>query len=291
LPGRRLKRTLDEWQPDALHIATEGPVGQAGRRWARSRGVPFTTSYHTQFPQYLHTYFGMPQELTYGFLRWFHGPAQRTLVPTESMRRELIAHGFDTERIVTWTRGVNQDRFRVRDDDAEQPLAHLPKPIFLYCGRVAPEKNLDAFLQLDLPGSKVIVGDGPATAELRQRFPDAVFTGFKTGDDLARHVAGADVFVFPSRTDTFGVVMLEAMACGLPVAAFPVTGPVDVIGPKQGEVGWLSEDLRAACLHCLELDPAACRRYAEQFTWARCARMVADHLAPIRAQPVAVAPA
>jgi len=276
LPGRKLRRMLDERRPNAIHIATEGPLGMAGRAYCMKRRLPFTTSYHTKFPEYLRTYFEIPQWPTYRFLRWFHGPAERTLVTTESMRKELVAEGFDDEQLITWTRGVKLDRFKVRPGET-LPLDVLPRPIFLYCGRVAPEKNLEAFVSLELPGSKVVVGDGPALNDLRRQYPDTHYVGYKTGDDLARHVAAADVFVFPSLTDTFGVVMLEAMACGLPVAAFPVTGPIDVI--TDPKVGVLDHDLKAACLKALDLDPADARRFAERFTWARCANMVRDHLA------------
>lgn len=290
LPRRKLRRMLDDMQPDAVHIATEGSLGLAARGWCRARRMPFTTSYHTRFPQYLQTYFEIPPAPTYRFLRWFHGAADRTLVTTPSMRDDLAAHSFDPRKLVVWTRGVNLNRFKMSSTSGGKPvhasprtwpgspLDHIPHPRFLYLGRVAPEKNIEAFLKLDLPGSKVVVGDGPQLTILREKFPGVHFTGFKTGDDLAAHVAACDVFVFPSLTDTFGVVMLEAMACGLPVAAFPVTGPVDVITP---ETGVLSHDLRAACLQCLDLDRTKVRAYAEQFTWDRCADMVLEHLSTV----------
>ncbi len=276
-PGRKLRRTLDEMKPDAIHIATEGSVGFAGRAYCRKRRLPFTTSYHTRFPQYLKAYFEIPESATYAWLRWFHKPASCILVPTPSIKQDLEEHGF-RGRIVVWTRGVKHDRFKVRPGET-LPLDHLPEPRFLYCGRVAVEKNLEAFLKLDLPGSKIIVGAGPALADLRARFPETHFVGYKTGDDLARHVACGNVFVFPSLTDTFGVVMIEAMACGLPVAAYPVPGPRDII--LDGQVGAIDHDLKAACLRALELDPGECAKYAEQFTWQRCARMVHDNLAVI----------
>ncbi|MFA7237221.1 MAG: glycosyltransferase family 1 protein [Phycisphaeraceae bacterium] len=285
-PRRGMRRMLDRLRPDAVHIATEGSLGLAARGWCRSRRVRFTTSYHTRFPQYLQTYFEIPPAMTYRFLRWFHGPATRTLVTTPSMRDDLSAHGFDPDKLIVWTRGVCLDRFTVRQAGAERSAApgssalnDLPHPRFLFVGRVAPEKNIEAFLKLDLPGSKVVVGDGPLLPKLREKFPQVIFTGFKTGDDLASHVSACDVFVFPSLTDTFGVVMLEAMACGLPVAAFPVIGPIDVVGPQQGVAGFLDNDLRAACLKCLDLDRAKVRTYAEQFTWDRCADMVLANLA------------
>lgn len=278
LPGRRLGRALEQMQPDAIHIATEGSVGFAARRYCVKRRIPFTTSYHTRFPQYLKAYFEIPEAATYTWVRWFHKPAERILVPTVSIRDDLAEHGFRADRIVVWTRGVKHDRFRVRPGEA-LPLDDLPRPRFLYCGRVAVEKNLEAFLKLDLPGSKIIVGDGPALEDLKARYPGVHFVGYKTGEDLARHVACGEVFVFPSLTDTFGVVMIEAMACGLPVAAYPVPGPKDII--VDGKVGAIDTDLRAACLRALDLDGAECVTYAEQFTWRRCAQMVLENLAVI----------
>jgi glycosyltransferase involved in cell wall biosynthesis len=274
-PGRRLAELMATYEPQAVHVATEGPVGLAGRRWCRRNRVPFTTSYHTQFPQYLYRYFDIPTAPTYAFLRWFHGPAARTLVPTRSIADELTEHGFDD--LVVWTRGVNTDLFHPRDKD----IYDLPRPIFVYCGRVATEKNIEAFCQLDVPGSRVVIGDGPARAALAEQYPDVHFVGMKKGDELAAHVAGGDVFVFPSTTDTFGVVMLEALACGLPVAAYPVTGPIDVITDPR--VGVLEHDLSAAARACLKLKAEDCIAFARQFTWQRVAQMVVDNLEPINA--------
>ena len=270
--GRAVRRILDRVDPDAVHIATEGPLGLAARRWCRRRGRPFTTSFHTRFPEYLRAYAGLPVGLGYRLLRWFHGPAARTLVPTPAVRRTLESHGF--RRVVEWTRGVDCDLFHPRP----QPFFDLPRPIFLYAGRVAVEKNIGAFLDLELPGSKVVVGDGPLRTALERRHPAVHFAGFRFGEDLASHYAGADVFVFPSLTDTFGVVMLEANASGLPVAAFPVTGPVDVV--RDGVTGVLDRDLRAACLAALELDPAACVAHARTMSWRRCAELLLANLEP-----------
>ncbi|HMN96994.1 MAG TPA: glycosyltransferase family 1 protein [Phycisphaerales bacterium] len=271
LPGRGTAQRLDEWSPEAVHIATEGPLGIAARRWCRRRRRPFTTSWHTQFPLYLRAYAGVPEAWSYRFLRWFHGAAERTLVPTESVRRELAERGFTGVR--TWTRGVEHDLFRPR------PRGFFPfeRPILLYAGRVAAEKNIEAFLALRHPGTKVVVGDGPILPRLRERHPDAVFTGFRHGEELARHFADADVFVFPSRTDTFGVVMLEAMACGVPVAALPVTGPRDVV--REGVSGALDEDLDAAVARALRCDRAATSAYARGFSWERCADLFLENLA------------
>ena len=274
LPRFKLRRMLDEMKPDAVHIATEGPLGMAGRGWCRSRKLPFTTSYHTQFPQYLQTYFEIPTAPTYTFLKWFHGKAAHTLVPTQSVKDELIVEGFDGERIVVWTRGVRHNLFHPYQGD---PLEGLGRPRFCYVGRVAPEKNIEAFLKLDLPGEMVVIGDGPARAKLKAAYSHVHFPGFHKGEELARRIAACDVFVFPSVTDTFGVVMIEAMACGLPVAAYPVTGPRDVItDPKAGA---LDHDLRAACLKCLELKHEDAVAFAQQFTWRRVAEIVIENLA------------
>jgi glycosyltransferase involved in cell wall biosynthesis len=272
-PGRRFARMIDEQRPQAIHIATEGPLGIAARIYCGRRGLPFTTAFHTRFPEYLRVYAKIPEAFSYRALRWFHGRAHRTLVPTETLKSELEANGFD--HLVRWMRGVDTELFRPRVGD----FYELERPVFLYTGRVAAEKNIEAFLALDLPGSKVVVGDGPARAKLQATNPDVHWAGMRTGEDLAQHYAGADVFVFPSKTDTFGVVMLEAFASGLPVAAYPVTGPVDVV--EHGVTGILDDDLAAACLAALELDPAACRDHALTLSWSRCAEMLFDNLAVI----------
>ncbi len=269
-------RRLDAFEPDAIHLATEGTIGQAGRKYAKRRGLPYTTSYHTQFPHYLKAYFGIPAALTYRFIRWFHGPAQATLAPTQTVVDELHARGLP--RAKTWSRGVDTQMFRPYDKTL---FADLPRPVFLYAGRVAVEKNIEAFLKLDLPGSKVVVGDGPVRKRLQKQYAASGvhWAGYQFGEDLARHYAGADVFVFPSLTDTFGVVMLEANAAGLPVAAFPVTGPIDVV--KQGVTGVLDEDLRKACLEAVKLNPEDCRAYALRNSWQRCAEIALDTFAVI----------
>lgn len=271
-PRRGLGRHLRDFDPEAVHIATEGPLGLAGRRWCKRHGMPFTTSFHTHFAKYGRRYFFVPESWTFRLLRWFHGPAKATLVPTPSVVEELTAHGF--RNLVTWTRGVETNRFRPRDT---QVLPDLPRPIFTYCGRVAREKNIEAFLKADLPGTKLVIGDGPARASLEKAYPDAHWAGYKTGEPLAEYMAEGDVFVFPSRTDTFGVVMLEAMACGLPVAAYPVSGPIDVV--RQGETGILDEDIAVAARKALELDSHACRCQALEYSWARCAEIFLENLA------------
>ena len=270
--GRAIARELDEFEPDCVHIATEGTIGLSVRRYCLKRGIPFTTAYHTQFPEYVRARFPIPVKWTVALLRWFHRPATRTMVPTEGMRKTLLERGF--EDVVIWSRGVLTDVFRP-DDPIEY---EFDGPIWVYVGRVAVEKNIEAFLDLNLPGAKVIIGDGPDRKRLINAYPNCHFLGYKFGRELARHIAGADVFVFPSKTDTFGIVMLEAMACGVPVAAFPVTGPIDVV--RAGETGCLHEDLITACSCALELNRWDCRQYAESRSWGRSTRQFVSHLAP-----------
>jgi glycosyltransferase involved in cell wall biosynthesis len=287
-PRRALARIADAFAPDAVHIATEGPIGWAMRAICRARGWRFTTAFHTRFPDYLHARTRIPTAWSWALLRRFHNAASGTLVATPSLARELGARGFT--RVMPWSRGVDLDLFH--PDAAQQGEAEvwerLPRPIFLYAGRIAVEKSLEAFLGLDLPGSKVVVGDGPQRAALMRRFPDAHFAGWRESTALARAYARADVFVFPSRTDTFGLVLLEALAAGTPVAAYPVTGPLDVIGlgrdgaPTDGwPVGALDEDLRTACLRALDADRALCRAHAERFSWTACAHRFRDSLVPV----------
>lgn len=265
-PGRRLVKIIEAFQPEALHIATEGPLGWAARRWALRRGMPFSTSFHTRFPEYLHARMRIPLALGYSVLRHFHNRGAATMVATGSLRTELTGRGF--QHVRPWTRGVDLSRFR--PDDRED--WRLPRPIFLCVGRVAVEKNLEAFLRLDLPGSKVIVGDGPQREALQAAHPEVRFVGERHGAALSRAYAGADVFVFPSVTDTFGLVLLESLACGTPIAAHPVTGPMDVLDGAASGVGVLDSDLRAAAMKALGAgDRAACRRHAERFSWRACA--------------------
>jgi len=269
-PGRKLRRILAEFNPQAIHIATEGPVGLAARRYCRRRGLAFTTSFHTQFPEYVRLRAPVPLAVTYAFLRWFHAGAARTLVPTETRRRQLVERGF--KNVFIWTRGVDTQLFRPCD----KGLLSDERPISMYMGRVAVEKNIEAFLSLDLPGTKYVVGDGPDLELLCNRYPQVRFTGFKFGEDLARHLDAADVFVFPSLTDTFGLVLLEAMACGVPVAAYPVSGPLDVV--RQGVTGILDDDLREAVLKALHLDGEACRDYALAHSWEAATEQFASHM-------------
>lgn len=269
-PGRKVARLLKQYKANAIHIATEGPLGMAARRWCLRNKVEFTTSYHTQFPEYLRLRAPIPLSWSYAWFRRFHGKAVRTLVPTLSQQKTLLEHGFDNVEV--WGRGVDTSIFT---PDNPQAL-NLPQPVMLNMGRVAVEKNIQAFLDLDLPGSKVVVGDGPDLEQLKQRYPDVLFTGAKFGKELASYVAAADVFVFPSKTDTFGLVLLEAMACGVPIAAYPVTGPADVV--QHGVTGSLNEDLAVAVTEALELNPDDCIRYAKQNSWMACSEVFAGFM-------------
>jgi glycosyltransferase involved in cell wall biosynthesis len=272
-PRHTIRRQLDTLRPEHIHIATEGPLGLAARRYCLDNRLAFTTSYHTQFPEYVRKRLPVPLPLTYAFVRRFHQPASRTMVATPSQQRLLERWRFSN--IVRWSRGVDTDLFTPEN----RVDLDLKRPLFVYTGRVAVEKNIEAFLQLDLPGTKCVIGDGPALADLQNRHPDVLFTGYKFGSDLAAHLAAADVFVFPSRTDTFGLVMLEAMACGVPVAAYPVTGPVDVV--SHGETGILDRDLGKAALQALELDRSRCRQEALKYTWQAASRQFIDNLVPV----------
>ncbi len=272
-PSRRLAPMLDAFHPDALHLATEGPLGWAARRWALRRGRPFTTSFHTRFPEYLHARARIPVALGYAWLRWFHGRAAGTMVAAGSMRRELAGRGF--RNLLPWSRGVDLTGFRPGAPEAWP----YPRPIFLSVGRLAVEKNLDEFLSLDLPGTKVVVGDGPQLAALQAAYPAARFVGERHGASLAQAYAGADAFVFPSLTDTFGLVLLESLACGTPIAAHDVTGPADILAGARPGVGSLDADLRAAALRALSGDRAACRAHAERFSWRACAEAFLANLA------------
>jgi len=276
-PGRGLAKMAERFAPDAVHIATEGPLCIAARSWSIRRRIPFTTAYHTRFPEYVHARIHLPVAITYAWMRHFHGRASAVMVPTPAIYDDLAARGF--RNLVMWGRGVDKDLFR-----PGVPLQRdWRRPVFMYVGRVAVEKNIEAFLALDLPGVKVVVGDGPQREALARRFPDVVFTGAKHGEELAAHFRSADAFVFPSRTDTFGLVLLEAMASGVPVAAYPVPGPIDVVRP--GVSGVLGEDLRAAAMEALALDRGGVRAHALEFSWARATRQFMDHLRPLDASP------
>ncbi len=272
MPGRRVRERLDRFDPDALHLSTEGPLGLAARDWAMRRNRPFTTAYHTRFPEYVHARLRIPLSWTYAYLRWFHGPSKAILAPTPVVKADLEKWGFAKVRV--WSRGVDHTIFHARNVNR----LRTEPPIYLYVGRVAVEKNIEAFLELDLPGSKWIVGTGPALAGIRTKFPQVNYLGVLSQPELAEVYASADVFVFPSKTDTFGLVLLEAMACGLPVAAYPVTGPLDVIGDSKA--GVLHENLRTACLGALELKRADAVAHARKFSWRAATEQFLSYLYP-----------
>ncbi len=273
--SRTIGDLLDEFSPHAVHLATEGPVCVAARRWCLRHDFPFTTAYHTQFPDYVEARSGVPAEWVWRYIRWFHAPAQSILASTASIRQALVDHGLT--QIRHWGRGVDLTNFH--PGVVPHPaMAALPGPVQLYVGRVAVEKNLEAFLASAHPGTKVVVGDGPARAALEAKYPDAKFMGSMFGAELAQAYRAADVFVFPSKTDTFGLVMIEAMACGTPVAGYPVTGPVDILTP---ETGAMAEDLSVAIAEALTRDRAACATYGRSFTWEASAAQFLAALVPI----------
>lgn len=274
VPGpSRIAKLIADARPDNIHIATEGPIGLLVRRYCLKRGLPFTTSFHTRFPEYISARSPIPESWVWAGLRRFHAQSQAVMAATPALAEELRGRGF--RNIALWPRGVDTNLFHPKGFDLG-----LPRPVFLSVGRVAVEKNLEAFLSLDLPGTKIVVGDGPARAELECRYPDAVFLGAMQGERLADAYAAADVFVFPSRTDTFGLVLLEALASGVPVAAFPVSGPNDVIG--NAPVGALDENLAEACRNALNVSRDACRAFALKHTWENCARAFIDNIAHAR---------
>src|SRR5580693_9669230 len=271
---REIARRIELAAPDALHIATEGPIGQIVRRYCLARNMSFTTSYMTRFPEYVSARMPVPLSWSYAVLRRFHAAAAVTMVSTRSLIEELGNRGF--AHLAMWTRGVNTDLF----SPERAAVIDLPRPIFVSVGRLAVEKNLAAFLALELPGSKIVIGEGPQAAELKRRFPSAHFLGLLEGETLAAYLAAADVFVFPSRTDTFGVVQLEALASGVPVAAFPVTGPLDVIADHP--VGALDTDLRRACLRALGASRQACRNFALSYSWENSTRQFIENLSQLQ---------
>ena len=272
-PYRRVARKLRRFAPDALHIATEGPLGLAGRAYAIRHQLAFTTAYHTRFPEYIHSRIRLPLAITYCFMRWFHGASEHVMVPTRTVFEDLTHWRIGNP--VIWPRGVDLEIFS--PDPERKPN---PKPVFLYVGRVSVEKNLAAFLGLELDGEKWVVGDGPAMAEMKSRFPDTIFHGAKPMEELPAYYNHADVFVFPSATDTFGLVLLEAMGCGLPVAALPVTGPLDVIGDSAA--GVLDHDLKHAAEQALGIPRCSARAHAERFSWPAATRLFENNLVNIR---------
>lgn len=274
MAGNKLTQKIDRFKPDAIHLATEGPLGIAARKFCLARGFPYTTAYHTRFPEYVHARVRLPLDWSYAMLRRFHNGGARCMVSTQTIQNDLESRGF--RNIVRWSRGVDTALFKPRDE----PYWNYPRPISLYAGRVAVEKNIPAFLDLDLPGTKVVAGDGPILAKLKASYPDVVFLGALGDHDLARAYAASDVFVFPSKTDTFGLVMLEALASGTPVAGYPVPGPLDVVGKRP--VGHLHEDLAIAVERALECSRDTCRDYAAGYDWDHCVSQFVDNLEPFR---------
>lgn len=273
LPARKVARWLDDLQPDCVHIATEGPIGSAARAYCIKKGWPFSTAFHTKFPEYVKARTGLPLDWLYKGARRFHAPSGAVMIPAPAVFRELEGRGFGNLKL--WSHGVDTDVFKPMAKD----YIDLPRPIFMFIGRVTVDKNLPAFLDLDLPGSKAVVGSGPAREQLMKRYPETPFYIAENDAELARYYNAADAFVFPSRTDTFGLVMLEALACGVPVAAFPVTGPLDVIGADGP--GVLDEDLAGAAVRALEIGPEECRAWALGFSWEKVADQFLEYLQPI----------
>ena len=272
--GKGVAKRIKDFAPDAIHVATEGPLGMAARSYALRHDLPFSTAYHTRFPEYVYARTRIPLALTYRFLKWFHGPSLAVMAPTQVVKDDLEKYGFDN--VVIWSRGVDLEIFKPQ----QSKVLNSAHPIFLYVGRVAVEKNINAFLEIDLPGSKWVVGDGPAMKEIKEKYPLVNYLGVLNQYQLAEVYAAADVFVFPSKTDTFGLVLLEAMACGLPVAAYPVTGPIDVLGDSSA--GVMNEDLRTACLHALKIPREVARAHAEKFSWRAASEQFANHLKPVQ---------
>ena len=265
-----IKSILADIGPHAVHIATEGPLGWAARRACLSSGFSYSTAYHTRFPEYVRLRFPIPLRLSYKVMKQFHNSGSGMMVSTPELKREMEDRGFTNVRL--WSRGVDMQLFRPRN----QARPTTTEPVFTFVGRVAPEKNIEAFLALNLPGKKRVIGSGPALPGLQQKYPETEFTGYKQGEELAELVAASSVFVFPSLTDTFGVVQLEAMACGVPVAAFPVDGPKSVI--RNGFNGWMDDDLKTAALRCLEISPDNCRQFAKSYSWEACTEQFASNL-------------
>jgi glycosyltransferase involved in cell wall biosynthesis len=273
---RNLGEKIKEISPDHIHIATEGPLGLWARAYLSLAGIPHNTAYHTKFPEGLKKLFGIPEFITWRFVRWFHKHSGKVLTTTDSMVRELQAHGFDGE-VISWTRGVDRDIF-TPDHRAETVAG---KPILLCVSRISKEKNLEKFFELDYPGAtKIMVGDGPMLEIYKKKYPDVIFTGFKTGNSLAEYYANADVFVFPSQWETFGIVMIEAMACGTPVAAYPVQGPLDVV--DEGITGCLNDDLKQAVKDALMLDRQRVWEGSNRWTWEGAWEIFRDNLVSVK---------
>lgn len=274
MPNRKVAKIINEFQPDAIHIATEGPIGRAARRFCKRRGYPFTTSFHTRFAEYANERWKVPTKWGYAILKDFHKDGEAMMVATPGLIEELEGRGFSNMKL--WARGVDLEQFKPGDPSF---LDQYKRPIFLYVGRLAVEKSIEDFVELDLPGTKLIVGEGPQREELEEKYKDAVFVGAKYGDELTKYYQAADVFVFPSRTDTFGLVNVEALASGVPVAAYPVRGPLEILDGAPPQCGSMNEDLKQACLAAYEnRDPERCREWAENFSWEAATRQFVANL-------------
>ena len=272
---RKIGKKIKEIQPDHIHIATEGPVGLACRVWCDRKNLTYNTAYHTKFPEGIKKLLGVPEFITWAYVRWFHKHSGKVLTTTETMVNDLVDHGFDGN-IIPWTRGVDREIF----NPSYRTETVVNHPILVCVSRVSKEKNLDAFCELDYPNAmKIMVGDGPYRKELEKKYTDVQFVGFKTGKDLAKYYAMADVFVFPSRWETFGIVMIEAMACGTPVAAYPAPGPMDVI--REGSTGFMEKDLSTAVYRCLGLDRDKVLEYSMEWSWEHCWKIFKDNLVPV----------
>ncbi|MCE9529861.1 MAG: glycosyltransferase family 1 protein [Planctomycetes bacterium] len=281
LPGQ-IVRSINAFQPDVIHIATEGPIGLAVRLYCRRRGFFFTTSYHTKFPEYLQRLVFLPTRLSYGFMRLFHSGSSTIMVATPSLEEELRQHSFQPP-LKRWSRGVDLELFHPRP----KTLFDWPRPILLYVGRVSKEKSIEDFLKVNAPGTKVVVGDGPIRERLEKQYPAAKFLGYRSGQPLAECYANADLFVFPSKTDTFGLVMIEALASGLPVAAYPVVGPADII--TQPGMGALDQNLEKAVERALkEGDPETSARIGRQYTWENCTGQLLANFVDVRSGRAAI---
>lgn len=271
-PRFGVRKMLDAFDPQIVHISTEGPIGWSARSWCQTRGIPFTTAFHTRFPDYAQARTGISAERFWPIMRRFHADSHAVMVATDSLASELARRGIAQTR--RWSRGIDRWLFNPAGGKLSA-MEDLPRPIMLNVGRVAVEKNLEAFLDADVAGTKVVAGDGPALEDMRQRYPQAVFLGSLQGEELASAYRAADCFVFPSRTDTFGLVLIEALACGLPVAAFPVSGPIDILGSDgrgadgtmPATVGVLDENLELAINKALRLDRTAAAVFGSRFTW------------------------